>query len=601
MKTKKILAVLSAISMIATTMATQVWAKDGLVDISSTATMTVDGYDGFWNVSQAIDKNIESSAGIYNYQDHQYIQANFDEAQLIKDIVVENANEWGWTGAGKVKSIWLSNDANFGTYEEMTLVARINDTSKNEHSEYVDYKSEWTCSGNIPYKYVRIYGTPADTYYTNWGTDHTLSFVIKELYIYAKEKKDVQLVDISRTATMSVYGNDQFWAVGNANDGNNETTAGIYGYDDSKYIQADFGTSQIITNVDVENANEWGWTGTGKVKKILLSNDPDFGAYEEMSLLARINDKNPDRCEYVDYMSKWLYSGNVPYRYVRIYAIPAAAGYTNWGDDQTPCFAIKEMYVYAEENSAVENIKSEATMTVDGYDAFWSVANAVDGNLDTSAGIYNYQDHQYIQANFDKEQVIKFVNIENANAWGWQGTGKVKKILLSNDANFAEYEEMTLIGRINDTSKNAHIDYVDYKSHWGYTGNTAYKYMRIYAIAGSTEYSNYGTDTMPSFVIKDMDIYAIPKAEVEEPEIPEEPVEEIEIAEVNMGEYAGKAWDIKLNAFDSAKTYTANFTDGEDAKSGEIDFANVETEGSVAFAIFLHTNRANVALKIVAE
>ena len=163
---------------------------------------------------------------------------------------------------------------------------------------------------------------------------------------------------------------------------------------------------QIITNIDVENANEYGWTGTGKVKKILLSNDPDFGAYEEMSLLARINDKNPDRCEYVDYMSKWLYSGNVPYRYVRIYATPAAAGYTNWGDDQTPCFAIKEMYVYAEENSAVENIKSEATMTVDGYDAFWPVANAVDGNLDTSAGIYNYQGHQYIQANFDKEQAI---------------------------------------------------------------------------------------------------------------------------------------------------------------------------------------------------
>jgi len=82
------------------------------------------------------------------------------------------------------------------------------------------------------------------------------------------------------------------------------------------------------------------------------------------------------------------------------------------------------------------------------------------------------------------------------------------------------------------------------------------------------------------------------------------PVEEpaISITEVDMGGYEGYAWDIALNEFDGAKTYTASFTAGEETKSGKIGFDNVEADGgSIAFAIFLHSSRANVALDIIAE
>jgi len=76
----------------------------------------------------------------------------------------------------------------------------------------------------------------------------------------------------------------------------------------------------------------------------------------------------------------------------------------------------------------------------------------------------------------------------------------------------------------------------------------------------------------------------------------------IQITEVNMGDYKGKAWDIVIDDFDGANTYAATFTDGEDAKSGEIDFSNAEADdGSIAFAIFLHTSRANVTLDIATE
>ena len=86
---------------------------------------------------------------------------------------------------------------------------------------------------------------------------------------------------------------------------------------------------------------------------------------------------------------------------------------------------------------------------------------------------------------------------------------------------------------------------------------------------------------------------------VEEPVVPQEPVT---IIPVDMDDYEGKAWDIVINEFNGANTYQAVFTDGEDEKVGEIGFENVEADGgSVEFAIFLHTSRANVALGIVAE
>ena len=74
------------------------------------------------------------------------------------------------------------------------------------------------------------------------------------------------------------------------------------------------------------------------------------------------------------------------------------------------------------------------------------------------------------------------------------------------------------------------------------------------------------------------------------------------VAEVNMGEYDGKAWDVVISDFDGAKSYVATFTDGEEVKTGSIGFENVEADGgSVAFAIFLHTSRVNATLDVVAE
>lgn len=76
----------------------------------------------------------------------------------------------------------------------------------------------------------------------------------------------------------------------------------------------------------------------------------------------------------------------------------------------------------------------------------------------------------------------------------------------------------------------------------------------------------------------------------------------VQITEVDMEDYNGKAWDVVINEFDNSNTYVATFTDNTEEKSGEIDFRNVEADGgSLAFAIFLHTTRANVALDIVTE
>jgi len=81
-----------------------------------------------------------------------------------------------------------------------------------------------------------------------------------------------------------------------------------------------------------------------------------------------------------------------------------------------------------------------------------------------------------------------------------------------------------------------------------------------------------------------------------------EPETEIVIVPVDMGDYDGKAWDVAISAFDGAKSYIANFRDGANVKIGEIGVENVEADGgSVAFAIFLKTSRANVALDITME
>ena len=76
---------------------------------------------------------------------------------------------------------------------------------------------------------------------------------------------------------------------------------------------------------------------------------------------------------------------------------------------------------------------------------------------------------------------------------------------------------------------------------------------------------------------------------------------QVVITEVNMGSYAGKAWDVVISAFDVAKSYIAQFTDDKDAKKGKLDFSAVETDGDVAFAVLLHTSRAKVALNISVE
>ena len=86
--------------------------------------------------------------------------------------------------------------------------------------------------------------------------------------------------------------------------------------------------------------------------------------------------------------------------------------------------------------------------------------------------------------------------------------------------------------------------------------------------------------------------------------IPQEPApqESVTIEEVDMQDYEGKAWDVVINDFDSEITYTAEFTDGEEEKTGEIGFENVEANGgSIAFAVFLHTARPNVDFSIVTE
>ena len=266
MKLKKLWALLLALSMIATTVATtSVFASgtdDELVDIASTATMSTNGNDEFWNVSNANDGNLENTAGIYNATEDSYIQADFGHTQDIKSITVTNANVWGWTGTGKARIIHLSNDPNFTTYEEMVCVRRINEENgeSNANSDYVDYKSEWSYEGDSSYRYVRIYPTPAPTSYTNWGTDTTPSFAIKELDVFAtKQSADLVNVIAGKTPTLT-NGDWMFETTGtNLTDGNNGTVAYASGalavfeldqYMDIEKVEIDLRADGEVTDTD---------------------------------------------------------------------------------------------------------------------------------------------------------------------------------------------------------------------------------------------------------------------------------------------------------------------------------------------------------------
>ena len=114
------------------------------------------------------------------------------------------------------------------------------------------------------------------------------------------------------------------------------------------------------------------------------------------------------------------------------------------------------------------------------------------------------------------------------------------------------------------------------------------------AISVWTEFEKPDFETNPkAFKIKVYGL-SVETKEVKEPTV--------SITEVNLGDFAGKAWDVVVSNFDAAKDYIASFVDGNESKTGEIGFDNVEADGgSVAFAIFLHTSRANVALDIAVQ
>lgn len=359
----------------------------GVANIKSKATMSTNGYDAFWPVANAVDGNLDTNAGIYNITDDQYIQADLGSAYDISSILVTVSNEYGWAGAGKVRKIQLSNDSNFNDYIEMDCSrSTAAPYADHEWKDTVEYQSEWTYSGDKAYQYIRMYGTAGTMRTASFGenTDENPVFIIRDMDIFGTV---TGLQDISKEATMSINGDDQFWPVAQAVDGNIETTAGIYGATEQSYIQADMGHAQDIKSILVTNANQWGWTGTGKARTIQLSNDPNFTTYEEMVCCQRINTDNGNK-DYVDYQSEWLYAGEKAYRYVRIYPTPAAASYTNWGDDTTPSFAIKEMQIYATAKSAsLKNVIQGKTATLTNGDWMFGSTNTIltDGNNNAPA------------------------------------------------------------------------------------------------------------------------------------------------------------------------------------------------------------------------
>lgn len=659
MKIKKILALIVALSIMATTLATTfifAEASADLIDISGTAIMSSTLDEGAfdpWPVSQANDGNVETTAGIYGATEDSYIQADFKSPRDIREIVVENANKWGWTGTGKARVIQLSNDPEFASYEEMTCYERVN--ADNANAEFVDYMSKWSYAGDMLYRYVRIYPTPAAAGYTNWGDDQMPCFAIKELYVYATEKTDY-LVNVAKGkfVTSSEFGNTSWDGGPNTADalvdggkeiyvspmkpydtdiitidllgdytvksvevatyGNDDPTNAFYvgdggsikvfgkktkddlgveltremngasgyfpvesggfisnfqanGTEKYRYIEIQYteganavdmrmpevrvfapstetGNNKMITPVSFGKSvtagcdATWGsvegvtdrnhssnfyaynrkngeaWViidlgaaypvelvapdmGVGGISDVILSNMSDFSEEEYL-------EENED--------GTWTVSEGVNnvYRYVKCVPTVAVSSET----DSSLSTNYNEVVVYTtfdalEEIGSLTNIKSKTTLSVDGYDAFWPVAQAIDGDEETSAGIYNYQSHQYIQADFGYAHLIKNIDVTNANKWGWTGTGKVKSIWLSNDPNFNTYEEMVVSERENDFENSP---YVDYKSHWTYAGNNGYRYMRMYATPADTYYTNWGSDHTPSFVIKELDIYATEKS-----------------------------------------------------------------------------------------
>lgn len=458
--------------------------------------------EGAWGnvVSNVTSRKNSDSYFVYGAEDGEaWVTIDLERAYPIEKVVP-------YMEFGEMMVVLASNQKSFDDMVELTQNA----------------DGSWTLpstADNNYYRYIQCIPTSVVVRPEPVGdldADFTKVSVYNEVIVYSTfdaAEEDTGIVNIKSKATMSTNGDDQFWSVAQAVDGNLDTNAGIYNITDDQYIQADLGAAYDISSVLVTVSNEWGWVGAGKVRKIQLSNDSNFNDYVEMDCSRSTAAPYADHewKDTVEYQSEWTYSGDTAYQYIRMYGTAGTMRTASFGEntDENPVFIIRDMDIFGTA-TGLQDISKEATMSINGDDQFWPVAQAVDGNVETTAGIYNATEQSYIQADMGRAQDIKSILVTNANQWGWTGTGKARTIQLSNDPNFTTYEEMVCCQRIN--TDNGNKDYVDYQSEWLYAGEKAYRYVRIYPTPAAASYTNWGTDTTPSFAIKEMQIYATAKS-----------------------------------------------------------------------------------------
>ena len=479
------------------------------------------------------------------------------------------------TNCGAVDGISVSND-------NATWVSLVYDEADDAY---------YPATSDCDYKFVKIELTPGV-----WGNDRFVGG-IKEVSVYstsaAAAAADKELVNI---AVGKSFVSNEPGAFGNldshANDGNMDTY--WFTYAGEPQITYDLGRAYTIENVRTYKIGNNPANGNDKgsaITKIEVSNDPNFNSDSTVALTGskyRISNAGNAESNYTSYSQTELPDEFKKYRYVRVTGRP----------DSVEAWKLDEVEIYTnKEETTLKNVATESTAYfINGGSAGLgsTMENLIDG--DSSTWCYS----PYGMAVIKLPYPMKIEQIEVDSRPGYDS-------LTDNFTNLGGYNiwlsSYPLEGDWNLPEEAGICTKISSAERVDQTGNRLYHAgATVVTEVEDDSYYSYVTVQCPSnaeFFIYDVRIIS---DGVEGEIIQPEPETQIDITSVEMGDYAGKAWDIAISAFDDTKSYIANFKDGADVKFGEIGFENVEANGgSIAFAIFLKTSRANAALDITME
>ena len=379
MKKTKILALLSALSIMATTVATTpVFAKEEYVNVAVGKYVTSSQFGGgAWDggdIHCTVNALVDDGKDVYVSPLPEYgtdvITIDLLGDYTVKEVLIET-----YGNDDPNDSFYLTNST-FKVVAKKTLddagvelTREMNGTSGYFPISSGGYHSDFNISGSDTYRYVEVTYTEGANSLN--GKEH-IDARIPEIKVYApaseaqdEESKRIVPVSFGKPVTA---GCDATWgAIANVTDG---TRANFYAYgkaDGEAWVVIDLGYAYPISMVVPDIV-------VGGVSDVIVSNEKDFSSEEYLEENDGI----------------WTLADDVEiknYRYVKIDPSVAQSSAT----DTTLSTNYSEVIVYStpdavEEDAGVANIKSKATMSTNGNDGYWPIAKAVDGDYSGDDG-----------------------------------------------------------------------------------------------------------------------------------------------------------------------------------------------------------------------